>query len=93
MAGLGWEFVSYVLAGMLLGWGIDWAWSVAPWGIVGGTVAGLLVGMWTFLKRALKLNAEQGPVQRPPGGWREVPDDEPKPDPDSADDRGQGRQP
>ena len=77
MAGLGWEFVSHVLAGMLLGWGVDWYWNTRPWGIAIGAGAGLAVGTLQFVRTAYKLNASLGPVNRPPGGWKKVePEDE-----------------
>jgi F0F1-type ATP synthase assembly protein I len=70
--GASWEFSSHVLAGLLLGWGIDWVFGTRPWGLVGGACGGLLVGCGQFIRRALKLNAELGPVRRPPGGWRDA---------------------
>lgn len=73
MAGLGWEFTSHVLAGLLIGWGIDWLFSVKPWGIAGGALAGLAVGMLQFIRRAAMLNRELGAVERPVGGWKQVP--------------------
>jgi F0F1-type ATP synthase assembly protein I len=76
--GASWEFSSHVLAGLLLGWGIDWVFATRPWGLVGGACAGLLVGCGQFIRRALTLNAELGPVRRPPGGWRDAnPPEEP----------------
>lgn len=70
--GASWEFSSHVLAGLLLGWGVDWVFATRPWGLVGGACAGLLVGCGQFIRLALKLNAELGPVRRPPGGWRDA---------------------
>ncbi len=93
MAGLGWEFTSHVLAGLLLGWGVDWLFSVKPWGIAGGAIAGLAVGMLQFIRRAAALNRELGAVERPPGGWKPVPsdDDMPPGESDDGDESGRGR--
>ncbi|MFO0827192.1 MAG: AtpZ/AtpI family protein [Phycisphaerales bacterium] len=66
---VGWEFVSEVVAGLLIGWGIDYFFNTRPWGIIGGVVAGLLVGISTFIRRALSIQRSLGPVVRPPGGW------------------------
>lgn len=74
LAGVGWEFSSQVLAGVLIGWGIDWYFEVKPWGIVGGATAGLSVGALQFIRNAAKLNREMGPVSRPPEGWKPVED-------------------
>lgn len=74
MVGVGGEFVSHVLAGLLLGWGVDWAFNVRPWGILGGAIAGLLVGTAQFIRAAMRINAGLGPVTRPPGGWKPVDD-------------------
>ncbi|MCE9619925.1 MAG: hypothetical protein K8R92_08445 [Planctomycetes bacterium] len=59
MAALGWEFTSQVIAGVALGWGVDYLFpNLGHWGIIGGAVAGVLVGLLTFLRSALKLNNE-----------------------------------
>jgi F0F1-type ATP synthase assembly protein I len=59
MAALGWEFTSQVVAGVLLGWGADYLFpNLGHWGIIGGGVAGILVGLVAFLRNAMKLNDE-----------------------------------
>jgi F0F1-type ATP synthase assembly protein I len=90
LAGVGGEFASHVVAGVALGWGVDWYFGVSPWGILIGSIAGLAVGALQFVKSSLRLNKELGPVQRPPGGWAEVRDEEPEGDSHSErkDDRG-----
>lgn len=82
LMGAGWEFVSQVAAGLLIGWGIDWYFGLEHWGKLGGAIAGVLVGMWTFIRRALRIERSLGPVRAPPGGWRKPPQDD---DPDSGD--------
>jgi F0F1-type ATP synthase assembly protein I len=85
LAGVGWEFSSQVLAGVLLGWGIDWFFETKPWGIVGGAAAGLSVGTLQFIRNAVKLNREMGPVTAPREGWKPV--DAPK-EPDEQEEGG-----
>ena len=59
MAALGWEFSSQVVAGVALGWGVDYFYpNMGHWGIIGGATAGVLVAVSTFIRNALKLNSE-----------------------------------
>lgn len=88
LAGLGGEFTSNVIAGLLIGWGIDWLFDVRPWGIVGGACAGVAVGMLQFIRQAAALNREMGPVTPPAGGFRPV--DDQGPAPGDTDDQGEG---
>ncbi|MDZ4756333.1 MAG: AtpZ/AtpI family protein [Phycisphaerae bacterium] len=89
LAGVGTEFATHVIAGVLLGWGIDWYFEVGPWGIVGGTSAGVAVGMLQFIRRSLALNKEMGAVKAPPGGWQKI-EDEPE---EGVDERDEGSPP
>ena len=41
----GFDFVATVLAGIALGWCIDWGFNTAPWGILGMTIVGFASGM------------------------------------------------
>ena len=72
MAALGWEFSSQVVAGVALGWGADYLFpNLGHWGIIGGAGAGVLVGITTFLRSALKLNSElEGPSKKPQNGGK-----------------------
>ena len=72
MAALGWEFSSQVVAGVALGWGVDYFFpNLGHWGIIGGAGAGVLVGITTFLRSALKLNSElEGPGKKPQKGGK-----------------------
>ena len=72
MAALGWEFSSQVVAGVALGWGADYLFpNLGHWGIICGAGAGVLVGITTFLRSALKLNSElEGPGKKPQNGGK-----------------------
>ena len=72
MAALGWEVSSQVVAGVALGWGADYLFpNLGHWGIIGGAGAGVLVGITTFLRSALKLNSElEGPGKKPQNGGK-----------------------
>ena len=72
MAALGWEFSSQVVAGVALGWGADYLFTnLGHWGIICGAGAGVLVGITTFLRSALKLNSElEGPGKKPQNGGK-----------------------
>ena len=56
---MGWTLASEILAGTLIGWAVDhFSGTTGPWGTVIGTVAGVAVGMTTFLRSATKANRE-----------------------------------
>ena len=57
MAALGGETASYVLAGALLGWGVNVLFDL-KWGIVIGAVLGILCGMMNLIRGSLRLNAQ-----------------------------------
>lgn len=56
MLGLGFQVVSEVGAGLLLGWLIQWA-TAWKWSIVVGGSIGIVVGLTTLVRSAWKLNA------------------------------------
>ena len=57
MGGLGMEVAGAVLAGAILGWGFDrLRGGTASTGLLVGSVMGIVVGMWTLIRGALKLN-------------------------------------
>lgn len=56
MGGLGMEVASEVAAGVLLGWGYDKWRGTAPTGLLVGSIAGIVVGLWTLVYGAFKLN-------------------------------------
>ena len=60
MAGMGFQVVSEVAAGTLLGWLFD-RWRGVPGsniGVIVGASVGILVGMWSLIRNAFKLNRE-----------------------------------
>jgi F0F1-type ATP synthase assembly protein I len=73
MGGLGMEVATQVGAGALLGWLFDRWRGTAPTGLLVGAVIGIVVGLWSLIKGALKLNRElDRDTARRRGG---VPDD------------------
>ncbi len=57
MMGLGWQFVTEMLAGAFLGWGIGIWFGDETVGALIGTGLGLIVATYTLIRGALKLNA------------------------------------
>ena len=57
MAGLAGETASYVVAGALLGWGVNLLFNL-EWGILIGAVLGILCGMMNLIRGSLRLNKE-----------------------------------
>ena len=58
MGGLGMEVAAQVGAGALLGWLYDRWRGTAPTGLLVGAVIGIVVGLWSLIKGALKLNRD-----------------------------------
>ena len=57
MGGLGMEVAGAVVAGALLGWGFDHLrGKAASTGLLVGSLMGIVVGMWSLIRGALKLN-------------------------------------
>jgi F0F1-type ATP synthase assembly protein I len=56
MGGLGMEVAAQVGAGALLGWLFDRWRGTAPTGLLVGAAIGIVVGLWSLIKGALKLN-------------------------------------
>lgn len=66
MFAIGANFSAMVVAGGVLGWLLDhFVPATKPWGIVGGLIAGLSLGMMQFIRDAKR--AERTP---PPGSPR-----------------------
>jgi len=58
MAGLGMQTSSEVVAGALVGWVIDrWA-GTSPAGLLVGGIAGIVVGLSTLIRGAMRANRE-----------------------------------
>ena len=65
MAGLAGETASHVGAGLLLGWGLSEVLNNTVWIAVGG-ITGIVTGMASLLRGALKLNRQlDSPVSKP----------------------------
>ncbi|MCH2135072.1 MAG: AtpZ/AtpI family protein [Phycisphaerales bacterium] len=54
MTGLGWTMLCEILAGGLVGWGLDWLLETDRVFLIIGLIAGVLVGMTGFIRAALK---------------------------------------
>jgi ATP synthase protein I len=60
---IGLDFLFMIAAGGALGWGIDWAAKVSPWGIL----VGLLVGFaWGTVRLLSRLNRDDPPAAKSP---------------------------
>ncbi len=72
MMGIGFESVSQVGAGLLIGWLIDRWRGQGQWGVVIGGAAGVLVGVVSLVRNAWKMNAEldRSAQRRRQGGGR-----------------------
>jgi F0F1-type ATP synthase assembly protein I len=54
MVGIGFEFVVSVVALGAVGWYLDRKWNTTPWLLIAGLVLGLITGIWTMLRTALR---------------------------------------
>lgn len=73
MAGLGMEVAGQVAAGALLGWLYDKWQGTSPNGVLYGGVIGIIVGMWTLIRGALKLNRALDQSHPTKGRGRPIP--------------------
>lgn len=55
---MGFQVVSEVAAGTLLGWLFDRWRGVGNVGVIVGASAGIVVGLWSLIRNAIKLNRE-----------------------------------
>ena len=58
ISGMGFTMASEILAGTGIGWALDHWFGTSPKCLIGGTIAGVLVGITTFLKSALQHSQE-----------------------------------
>ena len=56
MASVGWTLVCEIIAGMVLGYGVDWLAGTDRVFLVIGAIGGVLVGMTGFIRSALAEN-------------------------------------
>jgi len=63
MFGIGYMSASEAIAGLLLGAGVDWVFGSGPWGLVVGGGMGVVVGMWSLVRRSLQLQESLGPAR------------------------------
>jgi len=54
LAGLGGTLASEILAGALLGWGLDWLLGTLPWFLIILTLGGVVIGMMGFIRAAVR---------------------------------------
>lgn len=76
MAGIGMEVAAQVAAGALLGWLFDLWRGTEPVGILTGSIAGILVGMWSLIKGTLRLNRQLDRQHPTAGRGRPLPPDD-----------------
>jgi hypothetical protein len=60
VAGIGFQFGTEIIAGVLIGWAVDAYFGTRPWGIMVGAAAGIAVGIVTFIRGAIRINREIG---------------------------------
>lgn len=53
---MGFELVTEVLVGVLIGWLIDHFFGTGPYGLIIGALLGVIVAMTNFLRQVLALN-------------------------------------
>jgi len=58
LTGMGWTLASEILAGAALGWFCDWLFGTKPTLLIICTVAGVLIGMITFIRAATRANKD-----------------------------------
>ncbi|MFB3139492.1 MAG: AtpZ/AtpI family protein [Phycisphaerales bacterium] len=73
MAGLGMEVAAQVAAGTILGWLFDLLQGTSPNGILVGSVLGIVVGLWSLIRGALKLNRQLDRMHPTTGRGRPLP--------------------
>ena len=56
LSSIGFEVVGTVAGGALVGYWIDRHYKSAPWGLLIGSVLGLLAGLYNLVREALRIN-------------------------------------
>ena len=83
MGGLGMEVAAQVAAGAVLGWLYDKWRGSAPTGLLVGGIAGIVVGLFSMIRGAMKLNQELERKHPTAGRGRPLVDDEDEEDEDN----------
>jgi F0F1-type ATP synthase assembly protein I len=66
--------MAYAAGGMLLlGAGIDWLAGTKPWWMLSLGLLGLVVGMYRFIRDAVRMNSASAPRRAGTGGSRKPP--------------------
>ena len=63
LAGLGFELVAAIVGLAFVGYWIDRHYATQPWGVVIGSVLGIIGGLYNFIRsatRAVELDSESG---------------------------------
>ena len=55
MLGLGWQMSTEVIAGAVLGWGVDHFFGTAPKGVLVGSLVGIAVAIYSLVRGGLRL--------------------------------------
>lgn len=58
LGGLGFQFGTEIVAGVLLGWLVDWYFDTEPWGVLIGSLLGIAVAFLDLTRKAIQLNRE-----------------------------------
>lgn len=48
------EFVGGILCGLWIGYAVDEHYRLYPWGLLGGSLMGFIVGIWNVWKRLMR---------------------------------------
>lgn len=67
MAGLGLQTSSEVIAGAAIGWCVDWYFQTGSKGLLVGAICGIVVGMASLIRGAMRVNAEFDAARRGSG--------------------------
>lgn len=70
LSAMGGELAFGIVGMVLLGLVVDYLAGTSPWGVVIGTVMGVLGAGYNFIRQALRLTRASGVVVRPPGARR-----------------------
>lgn len=58
LAGMGFQFGTEIVAGVLLGWLVDRYFGTQPWGVVIGSLLGIAVAFLDLTRKAIRLNRD-----------------------------------